>query len=61
MIEPTETESMETLEEFAETLLAIADEVETDPGKVTGAPFTTPVRRLDEIKAAREHDVCFKE
>ncbi len=60
MIEPTETESKETLENFAEILLTIANEVETDPEKLTGAPLTTPVKRLDEIKAAREHDVCFK-
>ncbi len=61
MIEPTETESKETLEQFAKTLLAISGEVDTNLEKLTGAPFTTPVRRLDEIKAAREHDVCFKE
>jgi len=61
MIEPTETESKATLEEFAETLRIISKEAETDPEKLKHAPFKTPVRRLDEIKAAREHDVCFKE
>ncbi|MEW6014264.1 MAG: aminomethyl-transferring glycine dehydrogenase subunit GcvPB [Candidatus Zixiibacteriota bacterium] len=60
MIEPTETESRETLEAFAETLIAIAAEVETDAEKLHHAPFTTPVRRLDEVKAARELDICYK-
>jgi len=60
MIEPTETESKETLERFAETLRAIAAEAETNPVMLTGAPYMTPIKRLDEIKAAREHDVCYK-
>ncbi|NJD01955.1 MAG: glycine dehydrogenase subunit 2 [Ruminiclostridium sp.] len=53
MIEPTETESRETLDEFIETMLHIAKEAEEDPGKVKGAPYTTPISRLDETKAAR--------
>lgn len=60
MIEPTETESRETLEAFAATMIAIAAEVETDAEKLHNAPFTTPVRRLDEVKAARELDICYK-
>ncbi|MCX6826943.1 MAG: aminomethyl-transferring glycine dehydrogenase subunit GcvPB, partial [candidate division Zixibacteria bacterium] len=60
MIEPTETESRQTLEEFAETLIAIARESEIDPEKLKHAPQNTPVRRLDEAKAARELDVCYK-
>jgi len=60
MIEPTETESRQTLDEFAETLIAISKEVDTDPEKLHHAPYTTPVRRLDEVKAAREQDVCYK-
>lgn len=53
MIEPTETESRETLDEFIEAMLLIAKEAEEDPEKVKGAPYTTPISRLDEAKAAR--------
>ena len=59
MIEPTETESKETLDEFAAVMHQIAEEVATDPEKVTSAPHDTPVRRLDEIYAARTLDVSF--
>jgi glycine dehydrogenase subunit 2 len=54
MVEPTETESKETLDAFAEALLQAAREAETDPDLLHDAPLTTPVRRLDEAKAARE-------
>jgi glycine dehydrogenase subunit 2 len=54
MIEPTETESLASLDEFAEAMLSIAEECRSDPGLVTGAPYTTPVRRLDEAGAARQ-------
>jgi glycine dehydrogenase subunit 2 len=54
MIEPTESESRETLEAFAKALLTIAEEAERDPELVKTAPHSTPVRRLDEVKAARE-------
>ncbi len=53
MIEPTETESIETLDAFAETMLKIAEEAQTDPGIITAAPHNTPVTRLDEASAAR--------
>jgi len=53
MIEPTETESIETLDAFADALLAIAREAETDPGIIHAAPHDTPVKRLDEAEAAR--------
>jgi glycine dehydrogenase subunit 2 len=53
MIEPTETESMETLDVFADTLISIAEEAEKDPEKVKNAPYKTYVSRLDEVKAAR--------
>jgi glycine dehydrogenase subunit 2 len=53
MIEPTETESRETLDRFADTLISIAGEVEQEPDKVRNAPYTTVVSRLDEVKAAR--------
>jgi glycine dehydrogenase subunit 2 len=54
MIEPTETESKETLDAFAEALRAIRDEALTDPEVLHEAPHTSPVRRLDEVRAARE-------
>jgi len=58
MIEPTETESIETLERFAEAMKAIAGEIKTDPEKVKGAPYSTPVCRVDEGLAARKLDVA---
>lgn len=53
MIEPVETESKETLDEFIEVMIKISKEVESDPQKVKDAPHTTVVGRLDETKAAR--------
>jgi glycine dehydrogenase subunit 2 len=53
MIEPTETESKATLDEFADAMLSIAEEARTDPAKVTGAPHHTWRSRLDETRAAR--------
>ncbi len=54
MIEPAETENRETLEGFARALLAIAREARTEPEKVKAAPHTMPVRRLDEVRAAKQ-------
>jgi glycine dehydrogenase subunit 2 len=54
MIEPTETESKETLDAFCEAMIRIARETETGPQVIHEAPTTTPVRRLDQTKAARE-------
>ena len=54
MIEPTETESNETLDEFAEALLSIAEEARTAPDLLHDAPHNAPVRRLDEVRAAKE-------
>ncbi len=53
MIEPTETESKETLDEFIEAMLAIAYEIRTSPEALKNAPMTAPVSRLDETRAAR--------
>jgi len=53
MIEPTETETRESLDAFATALLQAAREAETDPHLLHEAPVTTPVRRLDEARAAR--------
>ncbi len=60
MIEPTETESKETLDAFADALLAIAGEAKKDPERVTKAPHTMPVRRLNEVKAAKEPRVRWR-
>jgi glycine dehydrogenase subunit 2 len=60
MIEPTETESKETLDAFAEALARIAEEARTDPGLVHHAPHTAPVTRLDEVQAARNPVLCYK-
>ncbi|MBN1527292.1 MAG: aminomethyl-transferring glycine dehydrogenase subunit GcvPB [Candidatus Omnitrophica bacterium] len=54
MIEPTETESKETLDGFLDTMVEIARLAEKDPASVTQAPLHMPVKRLDETKAARE-------
>lgn len=53
MVEPTETETRETLDAFAEAIDAILAEAESDPEIARGAPYVTPVRRLDEVGAAR--------
>lgn len=54
MIEPTETESKETLDAFCDALIQIAKEVEENPEIVQNAPHTTVINRLDETKAARQ-------
>jgi glycine dehydrogenase subunit 2 len=53
MIEPTETEAKETLDEFVEAMRAIAAEAASDPQVLKDAPHRRPVRRLDEVKAAK--------
>jgi glycine dehydrogenase subunit 2 len=53
MIEPTETEAKETLDAFADAMLAIAREAEDDPELLKEAPHGRPVRRLDEVQAAK--------
>ncbi|MBE0416249.1 MAG: aminomethyl-transferring glycine dehydrogenase subunit GcvPB [Coriobacteriia bacterium] len=60
MIEPTETESLEELDRFADAMIAIAEEASRDPELVKGAPYTTPVRRLDEAGAARNPDLRYR-
>ena len=59
MIEPTETESKEILDEFIEAMKDIASAAENDPESLHAAPVTTPVRRLDETLAARKPDLKF--
>jgi glycine dehydrogenase subunit 2 len=57
MIEPTETESIETLDRFSEVMLQIAEAARDDPDSLKRAPVTTPVGRLDEATAARRPDL----
>jgi glycine dehydrogenase subunit 2 len=59
MIEPTETESKETLDTFADTMIQIAEEARTDPTLLTTAPHHAPVKRLDEVKAAKDMILCY--
>jgi glycine dehydrogenase subunit 2 len=60
LIEPTETESLETLDAFAEAMLEIAAEARETPELVTQAPHTAPVRRLDEATAARQPNLRWR-
>ena len=60
MIEPTETEPKERLDAFADAMLAIAGEAADDPGVVKDAPHRRPVRRLDEVKAAKRAVVRYR-
>ena len=60
LIEPTETESVETLDAFADALIEIADEAHRDPATVTSAPHTAPVKRLDEAAAARQPNLRWR-
>jgi len=57
MIEPTETEAKETLDAFCDAMIQIARETEREPAVIHDAPVTTPVRRLDQTRAAREPDL----
>ena len=59
MIEPTETESRETLDAFCEAMISIAREAQENPQRVKDAPLSTPVSRLDEVLAARKPNVCW--
>ena len=59
LIEPTETESKETLDAFIHAMHAIRQEAETNPSLLTDAPNTLPVKRLDDVKAARELDLNY--
>lgn len=59
LIEPTETEDQATLDRFIEAMISVRDEAERDPATVKGAPHTLPVRRLDDVRAARELDLAY--
>ncbi len=61
LIEPTETESKQTLDQFVVAMKEILAEARTNPELVKTAPHTMPVRRLDDVKAARELDLAWRE
>jgi glycine dehydrogenase subunit 2 len=54
MIEPTETESKAVLDQFADIMISIDEESKTNPETVRNAPYSTPVRKIDEATAARK-------
>jgi glycine dehydrogenase subunit 2 len=60
LIEPTETESKQTLDAFVEAMQRILEEAASQPEKIQGAPWTLPIRRLDDVKAARALDLTWK-
>ena len=60
LIEPTETETREALDRFVDAMIAIAEQAKTDASKVKGAPYKMPVRRLDDVKAARNLDLAYR-
>ena len=59
LIEPTETECKEELDAFIGAMKAIRHEAETNPSLLNDAPQTLPVKRLDDVKAARELDLNY--
>lgn len=61
LIEPTETEDKATLDAFVEAIISIINEARTDASLVTAAPQTCPVKRLDDVKAARDLDIVHHE
>ncbi|HVF18597.1 MAG TPA: aminomethyl-transferring glycine dehydrogenase subunit GcvPB [Steroidobacteraceae bacterium] len=61
LIEPTETEAKEDLDAFVDALIAIQREAEHDGSKVKGAPYTLPVRRLDDVRAAKQLDLTYQQ
>ncbi|CDC21179.1 probable glycine dehydrogenase [decarboxylating] subunit 2 [Clostridium sp. CAG:306] len=60
MIEPTESENKARLDDFADVMIKIANEVKTSPQNVLDAPHTTPVKRVDETNAARHLDLRYE-
>ena len=60
LIEPTETEAKEDLDGFIEAMVEILAEAKSDPEMVNLAPYTQPVRQLDDVKAAKELDLTWK-
>jgi glycine dehydrogenase subunit 2 len=61
LIEPTETEDRDTLDQFIQAMVAIRKEAQDSPELVRGAPHTLPVKRLDDVKAARELNLVWSD
>ena len=61
LIEPTETESKQTLDAFVRAMAQVLREARTDPEQLHGAPHTLPVRRLDDVRAARELNLAYQQ
>ena len=61
LIEPTETETKEAMDDFIDTMARLLEEANTNAETVAEAPFTQPVRRLDDVKAAKELDLVWSE
>ena len=59
MIEPTESENKEILDEFVDTMVQIAQDAKTNPEKILSAPHSTPVKKIDEVTAARHPDLKY--
>ena len=59
LIEPTETESKEDLDAFVEAMVQIQQEAETAPERLKDAPHSRPVRRLDDVRAAKHLDLVW--
>ena len=59
LVEPTETESKEVLDTFVEVMGELLKQAADDPERMKGAPYTTPVRRLDDVKAAKNLDLAY--
>lgn len=60
LIEPTETEAKETLDGFVDAMIRLAEKIVNDPEAIHSAPVNMPVRRLDDVKAARELDIAWR-
>lgn len=59
MIEPTESENKQKLDEFVDTMIKIANTAKTNPEEILSAPHTTPVKKIDEVQAARHPDLKY--
>lgn len=59
LIEPTETETREQMDQFVDAMIKIRELARTNPEKMKQAPLTQPVKRVDDVKAVRELDVVF--
>jgi glycine dehydrogenase subunit 2 len=60
LIEPTETENVDSMEQFIKAMVEIRDIAKTDPEYLKGAPYNLPARRLDDVKAAKELDIIWQ-